>query len=90
MSTKLVDNKRRNHAEKVLRTASKKTKNEAEASATAVKAQIKKNIDPSLREQYEVIRKDLLKLRDDLAKGYDLAKTMVEKKGFVKQLLSVK
>lgn len=85
-NTKLVDNKRRNHAEKVLRTSSKKGKNEA---VKMIKT-FKKNVDPSLREQYEVIRKDLLKLRDDLAKGYDLAKNMVDKKGFVKDLLNVK
>lgn len=86
-NTKLVDNKRRSHAEKVLRTSSRKGK---DMTSDKVINTLKKNVDPSLREQYEVIRKDLLKLRDDLAKGYDLAKNMVDKKGFVKELLNVK
>lgn len=86
-NTKLVDNKRRNHAEKILRSASKKTSNTSTQTASVVKT-LKKNMDPSLREQYDVIRKDLLKLRDDLAKGYDLAREALDKKSIMKQLMS--
>lgn len=87
MSNKLVDNKRRSHAEKVLQTMSKKASQPG--SPTASPAQEKKNvsvIDP-LKEQYEVIREDIMKLREDLSKGYDLAKSTLEKKGLIGQLL---
>lgn len=87
MSNKLMGNKRRNQAEKVLKNA---TKRASRSEAATVVKQLSKNVDPSLRNQYDVIRKDLLKLRSDLAKGYDLAKSAVERKGFVKQLLGVK
>lgn len=39
-----------------------------------------------LREQYDVIREDILKLRDDIQKGYDMAKGAVEKKSLIGQL----
>ncbi len=44
----------------------------------------------SLSEQYNVIKKDLLKLREDLSKGYDLTKGLIERKGFINELLKVK
>lgn len=43
-----------------------------------------------LKGQYDVIRNDLLKLRDDLGKGYDMAKGMMDKKVLVKELLNTK
>jgi hypothetical protein len=42
---------------------------------------------PSLRQQYVVIREDILKLKADLQKGYSIAKGAVEKKKFLKELL---
>lgn len=45
------------------------------------------NVDVSgLREQYKVIREDIIKLRNDLQKGYDMAKGAVEKKSFLNQI----
>jgi hypothetical protein len=44
------------------------------------------SIDP-LIEQYDLIRKDVLKLGEDLSKGYDLAKSKLEKSGLIGQLL---
>jgi hypothetical protein len=41
----------------------------------------------SLRDQYLLIRDDLVKLRADLQKGYTLAKSSVEKKSFLRQWL---
>jgi hypothetical protein len=41
----------------------------------------------NLRDQYQIIREDLLRLKNDLQKGYDLAKGTVEKKGFLGELL---
>ena len=68
--------------EKILNTLSKK--------ASAAPASEKKTsvIDP-LKDQYEVIREDVLKLRDDLSKGYDLVKQTFERKGVISELLSV-
>lgn len=43
-----------------------------------------------LKGQYDVIRNDLLKLRDDLGKGYDMAKGMMDKKVLVKEFLNTK
>ena len=43
----------------------------------------------SLREQYDIIKNDLLKLREDLSKGYDLAKGL-DKKGLVREILKTK
>lgn len=86
MGHKSTDNKRKSHTEKVLKTMNKP----AQTASTPVKDKVSANLDPSLKEQYNVIRKDLLKLREDLAKGYDMAKNLVEKKGLVKQFLNTK
>lgn len=88
MTSKLLDSKKRNHAEKILQKMSKKASGPGtkpvDASAT------KRSADTSLSEQYEIIRSDILKLRDDLSKGYDMAKGMIEKKGLINQLLKTK
>jgi hypothetical protein len=34
----------------------------------------------TLKDQYEVIKQDILKLRSDLSKGYDLVRDLVDKK----------
>lgn len=86
MSNKLVDNKRRNHADKVLQAMSKKATQPGSPTASTATEKKVSVIDP-LKEQYDVIREDLLKLREDLSKGYDLAKTTLEKKGLISELL---
>ncbi len=86
MSNKLVDNKRRSHAEKVLQAMSKKASQPGGPSASPAPEKKTSVIDP-LREQYDVIREDLLKLREDLSKGYDLARSTLEKKGVISELL---
>lgn len=89
MSSKLLESKKRNHAEKILQKMSKKasanTSKPVESSATR-----SAKPEPTLSEQYEVIRSDILKLRDDLSKGYDMAKGMIERKGLINQLLKAK
>jgi uncharacterized protein involved in exopolysaccharide biosynthesis len=88
MSNKLVDNKRRGHAEKVLQKLSQKASQPGGSSNTASTSSSKnKSIIQPLREQYDVIRKDIIKLRDDLNKGYEMTKEVVEKKGLISQLL---
>lgn len=36
----------------------------------------------TIRQQYQVIKSDILKLRKDLEKGYELAKGIFDKKSF--------
>lgn len=70
-----MKNKKLNHTERTLKNMSKK------------QSQV---VEPTLREQYNIIKKDVLKLRDDISKGYDLAKGLIEKKGLVSELLKAR
>lgn len=83
MSSKLLDSKKRNQTEKTLRKLSK-SKNAADV---AHGPQEQAWDSASLKEQYGVIRQDILKLKDDLTRGFDMAKGMFEKKGFISELL---
>ena len=85
MNSKLVDNKRRSHADKILQKMSKQA-----AEPSSKKETNSTKSEPSLREQYEVIRSDILKLREDLTKGYDMAKHLVDKKTLLNQLLKTR
>lgn len=91
MSNKLVDNKRRSHADKVLQTMSRKASQPGSPLATSSETTEKKVsvIDP-LKDQYEIIKQDVLKLREDLSKGFDLARSTLEKKGLISELLKAK
>lgn len=44
----------------------------------------------NLKNQYNIIREDVLKLRDDLQKGYDMARGMVDRKSMLKDFLKAK
>lgn len=44
----------------------------------------KARIDPTLMKQYDVIRKDILRLRDDIAKGYSMAKDWIDRRGGIR------
>lgn len=46
--------------------------------------------DSALIQQYRIIRDDLVKLRDDLNRGYDMAKEAVEKKTILSELMKLK
>lgn len=46
--------------------------------------------DPDLKRQYKIIRDDLLKLREDLETGYDMAKSYVGKKGLIATVLKAR
>ncbi len=86
MSSKLLESKKRNHADKILHRMSKKgTVNTASSSSAQTG-----HAEPTFSEQYEIIRSDILKLREDLNKGYDMAKSMIERKGLINQLLKTK
>lgn len=95
-TSKLIDNNRRTHAAKVLAQASKKNQvhEDAEfAETTAVNSSVEESEDStlvSLNKQYEVIREDILKLREDLADGYDLLKDYFESKVNLRTLIRAK
>ncbi len=69
------------HVQKALQRMAKKNSASSSGDSTAM---------GSLKDQYEIIRNDLVKLRDDLQKGYDMAKNVVEKKSFLGSLLKTK
>lgn len=76
MSNRQADSKRKSQSDKLLQKFSKKSQpsNKLEVQASA------------LKEQYDIIRNDLLKLRNDLSKGYDMARGMIDKKSIMRQL----
>lgn len=97
--TKVVDNKRNHHAEKVLKNLSKKASqssannaeyhaNSEDVETTATSAS--EGEETTLQKQYYIIRDDVLKLREDLNKGFDLAKKYMEPKILVQQFLKMR
>jgi hypothetical protein len=72
--------------EKILHTMSKKLS----AGPVNEKSEEKTSVIDPLKDQYEVIRQDVLRLRDDLSKGYDLIKETFEKKGIISELLKAR
>lgn len=89
MTHKLIDNKRRLHAAKVLQKMSKAPESAEHSNAEHAEAQSGKeeiSLSDTLREQYEVIRNDILKLREDLSHGYDVAKNLLDRKTIMREL----
>ncbi len=41
-------------------------------------------------DQYRVIREDILKLRNDLTRGYDMAKEAIDKKTIISELMKLR
>lgn len=90
-SNNLMDNNRRAHAAKVLAQSSKKNQShEEETSEVETVEAVDTAGFRSLNEQYEVIREDILKLRADLADGYDLLKDYIESKVNLRTLIRAK
>lgn len=57
------------------------------------KASARKSVEgdiKNLKNQYNIIREDVLKLRADLQKGYDMARGMVDRKSMLKDFLKAK
>lgn len=93
MSKKSSNSRQLREVEKVMKTIEKpKLIQETKKSKKSSVGQETIVIDPALKDQYNVIKKDILKLRKDLSDGYDMAKTAVEKerKGFLKQFFADK
>lgn len=81
MAGKVMD-KKRPHAAKVLKQVARKNTGVSETKSVNQKS--------SLRTQYQVIREDMLRLKNDLVKGYDLAKDWLEVKTTIRGLLKSK
>jgi hypothetical protein len=77
MATKSTDT-RRAQTVKNLAKNPKKTAKKPERNMAAMKAQAK------------IIKDDVVKLRNDLQKGYDMAREWMESKSSVRQLLKIK
>ncbi len=84
MTNKLIDNRRRNHAEKILHNASERSAAKDASSRVVIDVKKSGSLESDLKKQYEIIKKDLIKLRNDLTKGFDMAKSCAEKKGTIK------
>jgi hypothetical protein len=81
MTMKSTDTRRKSPA-KILHKNSKKTGSSGRATKVSPEAQLK--------DQYNIIREDITKLRDDLAKGYDLARNFIDKKGMLRSYLKAR
>ena len=75
-TTKLIDNNRRTHAIKILAQASRKHQSTNEEQSNR-NDDLGASVKSDLIHQYEVIRKDVLKLREDLGVGYDVLKSRI-------------
>ncbi len=48
------------------------------------------NEESGLAEQYRVIKEDLMKLREDVTRGYDMAKEAVDKRTILNELMKLR
>jgi len=81
MTTKSTDSRRKSPA-KILHRNSKRTGTSSRSAKVSPEAQLK--------DQYYIIREDISKLRDDLAKGYDMARNWIDKKGMLRSYLKAR
>jgi len=84
MTNKLTDNKRRHHAQKILQKVSKKSETTTGSVANQESLPVESL---NLKNQYDIIVKDIVQLKTDLAKAYAMAKVWMENKGTVRDLL---
>lgn len=82
-TTKLIDNKRRNHAAKILANSSRKNQEETKKPSIS-KTKRSRNKDVDIKEQIQIIKDDLVKLRVDVTRGYELAKNWLESRATFK------
>ena len=72
------------HSEKVLKKLAKKA---TQSSQTSQPSDDNSSPVENLKEQYRIIRDDILKLREDLSKGYDVAKQTLTDRNTLTQIL---
>ncbi len=78
--SKQNDNRRKLHVSQLAKQMNKKSDESHESS----------NDESGLSEQYRVIKEDLMKLRDDVTRGYDMAKDAVDKKTILNELMKLR
>lgn len=74
--SKTNENRRKLHAAQLVKQMNKKAESGSERSV--------------LVEQYKVIREDLMKLREDITRGYDMAKDAVDKRTLLSELMKLR
>ena len=74
------DNRRKLHAAQLAKQMNKKSEQNDSSSGE----------ENGLISQYKIIREDIMKLRDDLTRGYDMAKEAVDKKTFISELMKLR
>lgn len=81
MSNKRSEIKRKNHVAKMLNQIVER------GAQTPAGSKVSKTLaDNGLVDQYKVIREDIMKLREDLSKGYDMAKSLMDKRNLTQML----
>lgn len=78
--SKQNDNRRKLHVSQLAKQMNKKNSDSGESTSE----------DSALMEQYRVIKEDLLKLRKDVTRGYDMAKEAVDKKTIISELMKLR
>lgn len=78
--SKQNDNRRKLHVTQIAKRVNKKSDSIEDASSS----------DGGLTEQYKLIKEDLMKLREDLNRGYDMAKEAVDKKTIINELMKIR
>lgn len=73
--------------EKILQNVAKKSNSNSGNGAEGKSSSSDNSV---LLDQYRVIREDIIKLADDVARGYDMAREMLDKKTLMKDLLKLK
>lgn len=74
------DNRRKLHVSQLAKNMNKQDDNAAQTSGD----------ESALAQQYRVIKEDLMKLRDDVTRGYDMAKEAVDKKTIISELMKLR
>lgn len=77
MTNKPLDNKKQNHTSRILQKISKRSSGQIKIGPVS-ESHKSDSQSKKLVNQYNVIRNDLMKLRDDLVQGYDMAKTLFD------------
>lgn len=77
------DNRRKLHAAQLAKQVNHQNEN-SEPTETNVTEE------SNFLSQYKIIREDLMKLREDLGKGYDLAKDSIEKRTILSEIMKLR
>ena len=88
MSNKFLNTNKKNHTEKILNKIGKQPGKQVMGKIRQTDNKTHKGT--TLGEQYSIIRNDLMKLKEDLSIGFDLAKGLVDRRKFMSKLIKTK